>query len=153
MRLYRLARTEFARDLAGTGCVLGGSRWSSPGRAAVFFAQHRSLALCEVLVHTAGDQRRKHAFSMVQVDLPDRVHLIDALPPARWRTPRITAHTRIVGDRFLAEGLAFGLRLPSVIVPQEWNYLLNPSHPAMKELRIVDVEPYDVDERLLPTAP
>src|SRR5262245_54027979 len=123
MRLWRIS--NFA-DLSGEGGLLASGRWHSRGRRVVYLSDHPASALLEVLVHFEVDVADLPvAYQLLAVDFPSEasdIVAMDALPPD-WRTN--VAATRGVGDRWLDAGSTPLLRVPSAIVPQAFNYLLN----------------------------
>ena len=150
MILWRLADPRYARDLAGTGNRMFGARWNSPGRGVVYCAEHLSLAILENLVHLPPELRAslppRHA---VSIDFPDdvRATTINRLPRG-LRDHKLVAWCRRLGDQWLDEGNTLLLRAPSVIVPQEYNVILNPAHPLMLKVRIAHAKPFSFDGRL-----
>jgi len=68
--------------------------------------------------------------------------------PASWRDHPPPPETRAIGDRWVAEGNSAVLRVPSVVVPSEFNFILNPSHPAFADIRIGDPMLFPFDPRL-----
>lgn len=140
---WRLCRAPFA-TLDGEGAARFGGRWNSPGRPVVYLAEHPALALVEVLVH----------LDLPPEDLPDdyvmlRVALPDDPPPEQAEA---TTEPRAAGDAWLARGAVPVLRVPSAVVPQAANLLLNPRHPAAAPAHIAGREPFRFDPRLLRAA-
>jgi len=150
MILYRIARCPYANDLSGTGARLYGGRWSSIGKAVLYLASSSSLAVLEVLVHLQP-LLVPDDYCRMEVEVPDDNILsvkINELP-ADWRDispPQIL--TRF-GDSFIKEGKYLLLKVPSSIVPTEFNYLLNPAHQDMGKVKLLNKEPFDFDSRLV----
>ena len=84
---------------------------------------------------------------MVVIHVPDEVSCrqLEDLP-ADWTSQR--SWTEDAGNRWLDENKTLLLKVPSVIVPLEYNYILNPQHGDMKLVKVVGVEPFTIDERL-----
>lgn len=118
----------------GAGAAEYGARWNSPGRPVIYAAGSLSLAMLEQLAHTeTGRLPQDHAF--VEIAIPDRVP-IETLPVrevAGWTTDDL-ATSRAFGDRWIAEQRTCVLRVPSVIVPTEYNVLVNPAHAEFAQL-------------------
>jgi RES domain-containing protein len=136
---WRLCREPFA-DLAGEGARLYGGRWNTPGRPLVYAASSAALALLEV---------------RVQLDLPpellpaDYVLLtIDLRDLATETVPDFPPDPAAFGDAWLRERRTPVLRVPSAIVPESTNLLLNPAHPAATEARIIGRRRFEFDRRL-----
>ena len=141
IQAWRLCRAPFA-TLDGEGARRFGGRWNSPGRPVVYFGDHPALALVEVLVH----------LDLPPEDLPDdyvmlRAELPDDPPPLE---PMLDAgHARETGDRWLAQRATPVLRVASIVVPQAFNLLLDPLHPAARRARVIASEPFGFDPRLV----
>ena len=143
---WRLVDPRFADDLEGTGNRLHGARWNSPGRGVVYASANLSLCVLEAFVHLPPALRRRLPPRIaVRIAFPDRaeVHDIAALPGKD-----INRGCREIGDQWLDEGRTLVLRAPSVVVPVERNLMFNPSHRAMRHVRIVEKIPFTFDERL-----
>ena len=147
---WRLVKTRFlAGAWDGEGARAAGGRWNSVGVPVVYVASSLSLALVEVLVHLPAGLLG--AYSAVPVSFDD-TH-VETLPdrdlPADWREVPPPASTRAIGDRFAAEGRSLALRVPSVVVPSESNYVLNPGHPAFASMAIGAAVAFPFDPRLV----
>jgi RES domain-containing protein len=129
----------------GEGARLFGGRWNSPGQRAVYTSGSRALALLENLVHldTSGPLP---AFSLMSVELDDG-DVEFTQPDAAEHIGRI-AFTRPIGDRWLRQCRSLALAVPSVVVPQEFNFVLNPTHPRFLTLRPSLPLPFLMDDRL-----
>jgi len=142
-------RTHAATAFDGEGARRFGGRWNSPRRRAVYVSGSKSLATLEILVHLDVAQcvPRLAAFAF---DLNEK--LIERLPldelPQHWRTLRGLSATQRLGDDWLASGRALALAVPSAIVPEESNYLLNLGPPAFARLKFGRPVPFLLDPRL-----
>jgi RES domain-containing protein len=150
-RIWRVVkRKHAAHAFDGKAAQRFGGRWNSPGRGAVYTSATKSLAVLEVLVHldVGRPVPRLVAFTF---DVDDR--LVDRLPVVRlhghWRTSRGLLVTQEIGDDWLASGRSLALAVPSTIVPEELNYLLNPAHPAFGRLKFGRSVPFLLDPRLV----
>jgi RES domain-containing protein len=152
MLLYRLAKCRYADDLTGTGARLYGGRWNSEGRAMVYTASSRSLALLEVLVHVTPANLPAD-FCMMVIDAPGDVEEIDPMSlPLKWQEyPEINA-LKSIGNSFLQRANHLLLRVPSAIVKEEYNYLINPNHPKAREVKVADRQSFAFDARLVPAS-
>jgi RES domain-containing protein len=140
---YRLALPAH-RALDGEGARLYGGRWNSPGRPMVYASQSPSLPVLEVMVHLDLDPAYlPDDYRLLALEIPD-----DALSERLEQAPEQAAACAAMGDDFLLRGEAFWLSVPSVVVPQDRNILINPLHPQASRLRIVDDEPFRFDARL-----
>jgi RES domain-containing protein len=149
MRLWRIASGRY-EPLDGEGARRVGGRWNSPGRPVVYTSAHASLAVLEKLVWTDPEDVPDDLL-LFEIDLPDdlRVETVraDRLPPD-WTGPGSLACAEL-GDRWLAAGEAVALVVPSAVLPEESNVLVNPLHPDAARIRPVDSRPFTFDVRLL----
>lgn len=149
MRLWRLSRPEFLHDPPGEGARLFGGRWNSPGEACVYCSVSLAMSVLEVWVHLVPEDRQAMSLpKMMKIgfDLPDDVVVERDNPTAaQLHDP---AHTRAFGDRWLAEGRSLALSVPSAIIPEDSNILLNPRHPDFARAAVVVQAPFQFDERL-----
>lgn len=150
IRAWRLSKARYAGDLTGQGAARDGQRWNQPGQRAVYLGLTAEITVLEVLVHLNGVLSAPLVLS--GYDVPDAPGLIaNADPtslPEGWNAiPHGQASAAFGGD-WLRAGQQLGLVLPSVVVPQARNLLLNPLHPAMAQVTLVHQEPFQLDARL-----
>jgi RES domain-containing protein len=147
--VWRLARLAHVK-LDGEGARLAGGRWNSRGRAAIYASTRLSLAALELLVHTDVPLVPPD-LTACEIEIPDDA-AIEAVElgdlPKAWRAPGHPA-CRAIGDTWLAEERTAVLRVPSAVVPEEWNVIINPRHRAAKGITIVRRRPFTFDSRLL----
>jgi RES domain-containing protein len=149
MLLYRIARAIYCTDLSGTGARLYGGRWNNIGKPMVYFASSRSLAVLEVLVHLTATIIPDD-FQMVTVDVPDDIFEPDiSVFPPNWKSSPEPEILKRTGDFFIEQNSHLLMKVPSVIVQQEFNYLLNPLHALAGKTQIMHKEPFTFDDRLL----
>ena len=140
-----LVRTAFS----GEGAFLFGGRWNSAGMRVVYASGAQSLAALEMLVHLddPGDLAALN-FVIILVMFPENcVGEISKLPRRWWVYPAPTATARI-GDAWIESQTTPVLRVPSAVVRDEWNYLLNPDHPEFSKLQIGKAKRFAFDSRL-----
>ena len=150
LRIWRLVKERHAENaFDGEGARIYGGRWNSPGRRVVYTSGSLALAALETLVHLdpAMPLPRFVAFA-AQLSTMD---LAPAAVPAAYALSGALADlttTRRLGDQWLEEGRYLALSVPSAIVPQESNFLLNPLHPRFTRLVIGPPVVFPVDARL-----
>jgi RES domain-containing protein len=152
IEVWRLARRPFCRTAAsafsGDGAAIAGGRWNRKGTRAVYASWTRSLAILEILATIdRSDAPTDYVFASATLEESD----IARLPPlpADWRAAVRSGATVEIGQRFIAEGAALALAVPSAIVPQELNYLINPRHRRFATLHIgKTLEPFAFDKRI-----
>jgi RES domain-containing protein len=143
-------RKHAATVFSGAGARRFGGRWNSKGVAVIYAAGSPSLAALEMLVHLES-QELLGAYRVASVSFDEA--LVEALPaaklPARWRRDPAPARLQRLGDAWVAAGSSAVLRVPSVIIADEWNYLLNPNHPDFAKCVLGAAKAFHSDERLL----
>jgi len=150
MILYRLVRSVYADDLSGNGARLYGGRWNSEGKAMVYLASSRSLAVLEALAHLSPTNMPDD-YCMITIEAPDSIDElnINALPK-NWNEYPEQNILKQVGNRFLQQNNQLLLKVPSALVNEEFNYLMNPLHKLAPSVKIVTKKPFSFDERLRP---
>ncbi|MCE7072808.1 RES family NAD+ phosphorylase [Dyadobacter sp. CY327] len=145
MELFRITRTIYKDDLTGIGAFHHGGRWNSPGRPMLYASSHRSLAMLEVLVH-ASRSTPPPDYVVAVLFVPDDIKSLAAYTVEDWKQD--PQWSKSVGDDWLQDSKSLLLRVPSVVVNSEYNYLINPSHPAASEVKVAHIEPFEFDKRL-----
>jgi len=148
--IWRLTRKKYAGEaFTGEGARRFGGRFNSPGTRAVYAAESLALALVETLVGlTDYADLYRYVFFRVELDEEHVEVLSREKLPEGWDARPPTGASRQVGDAWLREGWPLALRVPSVVVPYSYNYVLNPDHPAFREIETHDAEELPVDPRL-----
>lgn len=149
-RAWRLVKKKHAATaFDGEGARLFDGRWNSAGTRLVYTSGTLSLAALENLVHLNPPV----SFQLVSIPIEFDTALVEkitlaALPPD-WLEEPPPPSTAGIGDRWVKQARSAVLQLPSVIIPAESNYLLNPAHPDFKKIRIGKPAPFSFDPRLL----
>jgi RES domain-containing protein len=145
MHVWRLCKAEH-EDLSGTGAFIYGGRWNSEGHNVVYTASHLSLACLESLVGLPQLRIPKGFIFLKLFVSPDikRAEFKGDLTQIRKRD-----YCQKIGNAWLIQGEAAVLVVPSVIVPQENNVLINPRHPDAQKIEVLEKTPFEFDPRLL----
>ncbi|HEY0246163.1 MAG TPA: RES family NAD+ phosphorylase [Mucilaginibacter sp.] len=147
MILYRLTKCIYT-DLSGLGARLYGGRWNSEGRSMVYLTSSRSLAVLEALVHLSPTNL-PNDYCMMTIDVPDSITEIDLqLLPHNWHEYPEQNGLKQIGNNFIRENKYLLLKVPSAIVKEEYNYLMNPLHPQSATVKILSNQPFYFDQRL-----
>jgi len=149
MTIYRLVRSEYHDDLSGYGAFLYGGRWNSKGQYAVYAAEHISLAVLEIVVnYDRTTTTLLPSFHLVELAVPDNeiIEIDRSVLKKSWNTDM--DYTRYIGGEFLQSRSDLILKIPSAVIPEENNYLLNPSHKDFKKIVIERSKRYGLDNRL-----
>lgn len=146
---FRLVKARHAATaFSGEGARLVGGRWNLAGTPLVYTSESLSLAALETFVHLQPvDKRIRYVW--FQVTIPANV-AIDKLAsiPKSWRDSPPSEATQSAGSRWAKQAAAPALRVPSILVPGEYNLLLNPLHPQFKRLKMSKPQPFEFDGRL-----
>lgn len=146
-----LWRVSNYASLDGTGGLYVSGRWHTKGHPVVYCSEDPSTALLETLVHIEIDSEdRPEIFQVLKIQSAQEVS-IEQIEATRlgseWRSN--LARTRSQGDEWLQSGRSLLLEVPSVLVPERRNYLINPAHAEMKFLRITARYSHPFDRRFL----
>ncbi|HSK13554.1 MAG TPA: RES family NAD+ phosphorylase [Phnomibacter sp.] len=166
MKLFRITSCEFVHDLSGQGAYLFGGRWNSAGTRLLYTAEHASLAMLEALAHITMIRQSKQ-YCKIVLDLREAINDLQARKagrvgpvdwyrevsaeqlPADWRNNPGPDQLRQLGDAFSREGKYLALKVPSVLEPDSYNFLLNPDHPSFSLIRELNVSQVSFDQRLV----
>ena len=151
MILYRLTKTRYLPTAwTGSGAKEAGGRWNSPGTAMVYASGTASLAMLETLVHLRASQLLDY-FTLLQINVPDKLIMSAdmTLVPDNWHAEEAPWELAAYGDAWIESEASVALRVPSVLSPVEFNYLLNPGHSAFRDITHTSEEiPFRFDSRL-----
>jgi len=151
MELYRITQEKFAEDLSGNGSRLFGGRWNSEGVFALYTSSSRSMALLETLAHTPAKMLNSNNYQLITLSIPDGLVseevLVSSLPD-QWDAPDTRLFTKRIGDKFLNENNNLALAVPCVLMPEEFNYLVNPLNKDMKKVKLVHKRRIYFDKRI-----
>jgi RES domain-containing protein len=149
-RVYRILRKRYAKTpFDGEGAYRYGGRWSSPGIRLAYASEHLSLAMIEYFVHLDRDDPPPDLV-VAAADIPDdvsRTSVTRGSLPATWRQTPAPVELASIGDRFARRRREAILVVPSALVPDESNWLLNPEHPDFRRVRIHPPELFAYDAR------
>ncbi|MEO6671429.1 MAG: RES domain-containing protein [Ferruginibacter sp.] len=148
MIVYRISNSLYSNDLSGTGAKLNGARWNSKGVPMLYTTEFISLALLEMLVHT---QFKDYAveLDLVYIYFPDTMDIREiTLPKLKNNWIEDDDYSRFMGDEFIRSKQSLILKVPSAVVLEENNFLINPLHADFKKIRINKTKSFRPDKRL-----
>lgn len=150
MKAWRIVKAAHADDaFSGVGAEKYGGRWNRAGRRVVYCSSSQSLAMLETLVHINPSVPMDYVIFPISF----AANLVTAIPrnaiPSNWREEPPPTACQLSGEAWLTAGKHTILRVPSVIVPDEDNFLLNPLHPDFSKITIGNPIPFSFDGRLL----
>jgi RES domain-containing protein len=146
---WRICRRAHQK-LDGEGARLYGGRWNSEGVAVVYSSSTLSLAALELVVHVDIEDVPDDLVAMA-IEVPDDAGVdsvaLAELPPDWNQVPDHPACVAI-GDAWVRESVDLLLRVPSAVIPEEWNVLINPRHSRVGELVVRSVRSFAFDARV-----
>ena len=147
---WRIVKQRHAASaFSGEGARLFEGRWNSAGVAMVYCSEHVSLAALEILVHIQPIvPRDKFRLFRASWDEKIMISLEAKKLPRGWNTAMAGSASRQVGDDWIKSGKSAVLSVPSVIVPRERTFLLNPKHADFSRIKIKDNGLLELDPRL-----
>jgi RES domain-containing protein len=137
--------------LDGRGGLLASARWHTQGREIVYLAESPAGAFAEALVNLELDSNDlPSSYKLLKSEAPDGISTVSVRQTdiaATWIEDFVL--TRTIGDEWLASNKSALLRVPSAIIPETYNFLLNPNHPEAAGVKVLSYLEYPWDHRLL----
>lgn len=148
MIIYRLAIESYKNDLSGTGAQLFGGRWNSVGLPVLYATENISLVVLEILVR-ADMQTIPLSYHLIKIEIPALIQP-QSIPKSKLKTAwkDDVIYTQLMGDEFIKLNKLLLLKVPSAIVDEEHNYLINPEHSDYKKVKFIAVKKFQFDKRL-----
>lgn len=145
MKVFRLTKSRtISEAFNGQGASKYGGRWNSKNVKTVYCSDSISLCVLENLVHASSDLMPR--LTLYSIDVPEHMIRKEAKSQEILNDPEQAA---VGGDEWVRSGSSVALKVPSKIVPQEFNILLNPDHDDFRSLKPMEIGPFDLDSRLL----
>jgi RES domain-containing protein len=150
LEAWRMVREKHvATAFSGEGAAKTGGRWNSRGVAMVYASATRSLAALETLAHLNPHVMFNYRIIRIEFDESGVERVPLTALPADWKMEPPPLSTRQLGDTWVRSSRSAVLAVPSIIIPDETNYVLNPAHPDFKKILINKPAPFTFDPRLL----
>ena len=148
MKVFRISALKYADGLQASGIA---ARWNKEGQKVIYTAESRSLACLENVVHRSK-RGLNGLFKILIIEIPD--HLKMEIPeektlPKGWNKTYNYRACQKIGSLWISSGSTAILKVPSALVPQESNYILNTLHPDFQSIRLVDAEEFYFDSRFI----
>lgn len=147
MIIYRLSTGNYANDISGEGSKIYGGRWNAIGLAALYTSEYISLSILEILAR-ATKKTSPDTYTLISIDIPDDNIFSIQLKKLKKNWQQDLEYTRDIGNNFLKENNTLCLKVPSAIVTQEHNFLLNPLNKNFNKVKIISSELLELDKRL-----
>ena len=150
MFVYRITKKEHAA-LDGLGGLYGSGRWHKKGFPVIYTSEHASLAAWEKIVHVASFGNLPNNLLLIKIEIPDGIK-IQTVPKnilvEGWDSFPFSSETVNCGTSFLQKKKYLALKVPTVIIPDEFNFILNPLHPEINECKVISLIPFIFDKRV-----
>lgn len=150
MRAWRISKASRAHDLSGKGAAIEGGRWNDAEVPAVYLGLSPSTCCLETFVHQT--RRPLIPMKITVLELPDDAALYfepaQADLPALWAAQPADRPSMAYGTAWLTRNEQLGLILPSAVLPIERNLMLNPRHPAMSAVQVIEILDFEYDQRM-----
>ena len=135
----------------GEGSRLYGGRWNHKGTPVIYLGGSLALASLEVFVHISSNMPFNQKYLSFSAIIPENVDIkkleLKSLPP-NWREFPAPHATKDIGTHWTERGETVLLQVPSVLIPEEVNYILNPSHADFRKIIFSDPKPFYFDSRM-----
>jgi RES domain-containing protein len=146
MTVYRCTLIKWARDLTGTGAFLYGGRWNNPGTHLLYTTENNVLAALEVALRVPLDHIGKN-YVMIPIEVPDASDIFIPKLSKNWYND--LKLTRMIGDGFAKNKNQFIMKVPSALISDAYNYIINPNHELIKKVKTAEARSILFDKRLM----
>jgi RES domain-containing protein len=147
MNVFRITTEKWAGNLKGSGFA---ARWNSNGIFTCYSASSRALACLEMIVHLNAD-RLKTPFKLTVIEIPNEIDILTvdmSVLSERWSDHDNYPICQEIGDKWIQEFESCVLRVPSAIIKNEYNYLINHQHQDFKRIKIIEIEDFEFNLRI-----
>ncbi len=147
MLVFRITLEKYASSLVASG---NPARWNSKDVRMIYTASTRALACLENVVHRNAIGLQQN-FRILTVEIPDDIKITEiekASLATNWHLFENISKTQTIGNEWIKKGETAVLRVPSAIIPNEFNYLFNPMHENFKRIKLVNTEVFEFDPRI-----
>lgn len=150
MVVYRIAKKIYLNDISGVGAKLYGGRWNKEGLSLLYTSENLSLAVLELL---ANQVRRlvDDTYGYIAIEVPEKYKpeiIKESDLPKNWRQNQYSEFTINKGSEWITGQSSLTLSVPSAVLSQENNILINPTHQHFKKLKIVTIGELKLDGRV-----
>ncbi len=147
MLVYRIVHKKYSDSLFASGLE---GRWNSEGKKVIYAAESISLAYLETMAYRKGFGFN-FDFRIMVIKLPNNFSqtTVETLQlPSDWRDFRSYKECQAIGNIWFDEGIHLGLKVPSAVVPENYNMVINTYHKDFKKVKLIEVLNFIPDQRL-----
>ncbi len=150
MEVFRISAAQYAEQLTSSG---NANRWNQSGQSVIYTGSSRSLSTLELVVHRSAI-KPTITYKVMVLSIADDDRLINQIKtndlPINWRSMIHYPDLQRLGSDWYTSQSALVLKVPSAVIPQEFNYVINLKHPDFeKHVKLIRTEPYFWDDRLI----
>lgn len=146
--VYRFSHFKFADDISGIGAKLKGGRWNNIGTNALYTSEHISLSLLELLVN-ASTLEQLQTMKLMEIIFPASATITEVkLEQLKKNWKHDINYCQWLGNEMLKSNDSLIIKVPSSVVENEHNYIINPAHKLFNKVTLKNTTFYDFDERL-----
>jgi RES domain-containing protein len=149
MLVFRVGSTLYADDLSGAGARINGGRWNHVGVECLYTSESRALAVLEYTVNV-NIHSIPRAISITTIDIGNLSvrELMESDLPGDWKKSPAPASTKNFGSKLIRKAVQAILKIPSSVISEEFNYVLNPTHVDFKKFRVLNISDFVYDVRI-----
>lgn len=147
MTVYRFTKEIYSHDISGEGAKKWGGRWNSPGLAVVYTSCSISLSLLELLIYQSSYEEIV-INQLMRIEVPDTFTQTLSVDSLKLNWQHDIDYCRFIGNEFLQNNTSLMLKVPSAVIPDEYNILINPGHTAFGKCTLLSSGIFEFDTRL-----
>ncbi len=149
MNVYHVGSQKYASQLTGEGAKLHGGRWNTIGSACIYTSESIALCVLEFAANVSVDLMPP-SLAITVLFIPEQSwkEFSGKELPANWQHTPAPTETTLFGSAFLNNAKYLVLKVPSAIIPLEYNYIINPLHADFKKVKLKEVHPFTFDSRI-----
>jgi RES domain-containing protein len=148
MLVYRLSNPNYSNDLNGIGAAFAGGRWNKKGRAVLYTSESTALALLEIVVNIPPMFQPQ--LNLLTIEIPEKeiVEITQDMLPTNWFKYPAPSLLAEFAENLYKNDTILGIKLPSAVISNNSNFILNPNSLAYSQVKIIKNEPFIFDPRL-----
>lgn len=149
MIVFRLTKGKYKNKISGKGAELNGGRWNNKGTSIIYTGENRALCTTEIAVHVPlGIVPKNYFLQTIKIPSTKISKIEISKLHKNWNQNPPIPDTRNIGDIFVKENKNLVIKVPSAVVQDEYNYLINPDHKDFNKIQLLKVEVFKFDKRL-----
>lgn len=151
MKAWRIAKAKRAQDLSGKGAAIAGGRWNEEDVPAVYMGLNPAICCLETYVHASGKPAIPLKITAFELPDDDSLFWVPAIEdlPHGWESLPPDRPSMDFGTRWLRANRHLGMVIPSAVLPLERNIVINPHHPSVSQIKLVEIYDFVYDPRML----